>query len=260
MALRTSWPLLLWPLIVLIAFSGLAADAAVLKSLAVTCGSTVSSAVIVFFIGRSLPYGENFITRVNRVRESRERLLDALTFTVQPRWGWSVSGIGLVFATLGYFGGAEPSAKMILTFGVAEAISGVAAAIATRSIRRTLGFALAMAVLICLAVWIAFPVAAFPVLALAAVPALIMAMQSGRFAREGDRYAVATLRTFERHAATIVFFAVGGTLVLWLFGRTGAAILVAASAPLALLIFPALVTMLYDLLPPRVSLDAYRTR
>jgi len=257
-ALRRSLPLLLWPSIVAIALSALTANTAVLKSVAVTCGSILSSATIVLCIGRSLPYGENFITRLNRVREVRERLLDTLTFTVQPRWGWSVSGIGLVFATLGYFGSGAPSAQALVLFGVVEAVFGVAAAIATRSIRRTLGLALTAVILICTSTWL--PVAALPILALAIAPALVMAMQSARFAREGDRYAVATLRSFERQAATIVFFAIGGAFTFWIFERSGAAILILTSAPLALLIFPALVTMLYDLLPPRASPDAYRIR
>ncbi|HWA30828.1 MAG TPA: hypothetical protein VG867_07010 [Rhizomicrobium sp.] len=261
-ALRRSWALVLWPPLVAVALSVLTAgvNTATLSSAAVICGNVVSSLAIVFFIARSLPYSENFITRMNRVRESRERFLDALAFVVQPRWGWSVSGIGLVFAALGYFGAGEASWSLIFLFGAVEAAIMAAAAIATRSIRRTLAFAFTGAILICLTAWLALPVAAASVPALAIAPALVMAMQSARFAREGDRFAVATLRSFEVHAVTIVFFATGAALTLWLFARPGGAILVAAGAPAALLAFPALVTMLYDLVPPRVSLDAYRTR
>ncbi len=53
-----------------------------------------------------LPYGEDFVARANRVRERRQRLSARISVVAEARWGWSVSGIAIVFLVPGIFGTA----------------------------------------------------------------------------------------------------------------------------------------------------------
>ena len=68
--------------------------------------SVVSALVLVPFASSVMPFGEGFFVVANRVREQRERLLRVATLVIEPRWAMSLSGIVLVFATLGWFGSA----------------------------------------------------------------------------------------------------------------------------------------------------------
>jgi len=268
------FPILIWPIalvtctaivlpLIEYVFAGLVLPLAV-----VLCGA--SALIFAPLAPRFLFYREEFITQANRLREKREGWLDALTFVVQPRWGWSVSGIALIFAVLGFFGG-ENSAAICLFAAIAAlpAILGVLFAAfayaATRNMRRTIAFLLTAAVLMCLMVWTSARIVpdvrdAPLAIALAATPALILAGQSSVFARTGDTVAVATLRGFERCAVPIIFFCLAAALALCAAGAYGAAILVTCGGCAALMVFPALTTAIYDLFPPRVSLDAYRVR
>lgn len=267
-------PVLIWPIalatcaaivlpLIEYDFAGLLLPFAV-----VLCG--VSALIFTPLALRVLPYREEFITQANRLRERRERWLDALTFVVQPRWGWSVSGIALIFAVLGFFGG-ENSAAICLFAAVAVlpvilgGLFAIFAYVATRNMWRAVAFLLTAAVLMCLMVWISARIVpdvreAPLAIALAAMPALILAGQSSVFARMGDTVAVATLRGFERCAVPTIFFCLAATLALCASGAFAAAILVACGGCAALMGFPALTTAIYNLFPPRVSLDAYRVR
>ncbi len=267
------FPILVWPIAlaacVTIAFALVARDfAALWLSLStVLCGT--SALVFVPTSLRFLPYREDFITRANRLRERRERWLDRLTFVVQPRWGWSVGGVALIFAVLGFFGGADSGAIGPLAtpagLPIALGLFAVFAYVATRNMRRTIGFLLTSAVLMCLMFWISAgividPAAAALTIALATMPVLVLAGQSSAFARTGDTVAVATLRSFERCAVPTIFYCVAATLALCVSGNYAAAILVLCGSVAALLVFPALTTAIFDFFPPRVSLDAYRAR
>jgi hypothetical protein len=119
--------------------------------------------------------------------------------------------------------------------------------------------------LACLAFWLCgrLPIGANELLltvALASLPALLVAGQSTVFARAGDAVIVATLRSFEMLAVPIVFFCAAATLVLCVFGALASAVLILCGGVAGLIVVPALTTAIYDLFPPRVSLDAYRIR
>ena len=263
-------PILAWPIALVasatIVFALVAREfAALWLSLAVVlCG--VAALICAPAGQRFLPYRDDFITRANRLREHQERWLDRLTFVVQPRWGWSVSGIALIFAILGFFGGANSgtTGPLALLAALGVLFAGFAY-VATRNIRRVIAFLLTSAVLVCLMFWISArividPAAAVLAIALSAMPALILAGQSSAFARTGDAVAVATLRGFERCAIPTIFYCLAATLALCVSGEFAAAILVACGGVAALLVLPALTTAIYDFFPPHVSLDAYRVR
>ena len=266
-------PILAWPIALVasatIVFALVAREfAALWLSLAVVlCGV---AALICVPIGlRFLPYRDDFITRANRLRERRERWLDRLTFVVQPRWGRSVGGIALIFAVLGFFGGENSSAMGLSALPAILPITLglfiIFAYVTTRNMRRALAFMLSSAVLMGMMVWtrahiVIDPAVVLSTIALAAIPALIVAGQSSAFARAGDAVAVATLRGFEQCAVPIIFFCLAATLVLCTCGDYAAAILIPCGGVAALLFFPALTTAIYDVFPPRVSLDAYRVR
>jgi hypothetical protein len=268
-----SFPILVWPIALTVCAPAVllfvANDFSPLAfSLAVgLCGA--SALIVVLAALRFLPYGEEFIARANRLREKRERWLDGLAFVVQPRWGWSVGGIALIFAILGFSGGENSGAEWPFASPAASpmlaALFAIFAYVTTRNMRRAAAFLLAVAVLGCLTFWIcgriAFDAGSLPLaIALASGPALIVAGQATAFARAGDNVAVATLRSLEQLATPVAFFCLAGVPVLCIFGAFGAAMLIASGGIAALVVFPALTTAIYDLLPPRVSLDAYRVR
>jgi hypothetical protein len=272
-ATGTWYPILFWPLALALCVSAVVplvtrdVPALMLPLTVLLC---VASAMILGpLAARSIPYGEEFIAGANRMREKRERRLDLLTFSVQPRWGWSVAGIALIFAVLGFFGGEHSIARWSFGSPIALPIMGATfvavAYMATRNIRYAIAALLAVAVLACIAFGLsgrlpgdgnALPLAA----ALALLPALLIGGQSAIFARAGDTVAVAILRSFELLTVPTVFFCAAAMLVLCVFGAFASAVLILCGGVAGLIVVPALTTAIYDLFPPRVSLDAYRIR
>jgi hypothetical protein len=217
---------------------------------------------------RVLGYGGAFVTRANRMREAWDRRLNWLAFIVQPRWGWSVSGIGLIFTVLGLFDG-HPNGQFMPFDAWALAVTGAlfvtVTYLATRDLRRTVAFCFTAVVLFCFARWmdqgrVLSGSGFWLALALASFPALVMAARSAAFARDGDNAAVAMLRSFDIFAATTIFFCLGAAVAMLVLGLVPGAILMLCASLAALLVFPALTAAIFDLFPPRVSLDAYRVR
>lgn len=271
-ATQTLYALLIGPLILAVCIAGvvplLEFDPATLMLPLTVLLCAASAMIVAPAAARIFPFGEDFIARANRLREKRERWLDWLTFVVQPRWGWSVGGISLVFAVLGFFGaqnaavGQSYSALTLLSAGAVYTVIG---SMALRNIRRTIAFLLTVAVMGCLAWWIESRLGlgammVTPVLGLASIPGLMIAAQAAGFARAGDSVAVATLRCFEKLAVPVVFFCAALVAVFGITGGVADAMLVVCGGVAALVLLPALTTAIYDLLPPRVSLDAYRAR
>jgi hypothetical protein len=268
---RGAFSLLLWPGVLCVciaaAFAALSRDAGGLLTAACVALSCIS--VLVLPLGaRLLAYGGEFVTRANRAWEMRDRRLDGLAFIVQPRWGWAVSGIGLIFAVLGFFGAPQDVRSTPFDVWVLAAMGALFAAtayLATRDLRRAIAFCITMAILFCLARWTDHRLALadrdpWLLLALAALPTLTMAASSAAFARDGDNAAVAMLRSLERLAANIVFFCFGAAASMFVLGPIAGAVLALCGSVAALLVFPALTAAIFDLLPPRISLDAYRVR
>jgi hypothetical protein len=77
-------------------------------------------------------FSEAFVPRLNRLREARTRNAYPLSLIAMPRWGLSVSGIGLVAAVLGFFGAEEMLEKsgfavpivLLLAFLLSFGLSG----------------------------------------------------------------------------------------------------------------------------------------
>jgi hypothetical protein len=270
--MRATFPVLIGPLALVICVAALALIAPNPAALALplsilACG--ISAIILPPALVRLLPFGEEFIARANRLRERREHWLDRLSFVVQPRWGWSVGGIAMIFAVLGLFGGGTFGSVWPFAASTVLLVTGIVAAViayaAIRDIRRMTAFSLTMLVLIGIAHWVGKRVMVTESdlslsLAIAAIPALVMAAQSAALAREGDNVAVATLRSLERFAMSLAFFCLAAALTCSALGAPAAAILIPAGGIGALIVFPALTTALYDLFPRRVSLDAYRIR
>lgn len=223
--------------------------------------------VLAFPIARLLPFGEQVIIRTNRLREARDRWLDVLTFVVQPRWGWSIGGIAAIFAAVGYFGGAGAvwlaAPQWILQAWIA--IGLVLGYAASRDIRRTVAFLLTCGALVCLSYWAAarlHPSAPDwnEAVALSLVPIVAVLGSAAVFARAGDNVAVASLRAMEQTAFALFIVLAAATLASALLAKWMLVCLLPFSGLAAVIVFPALTTATYDLLPRRVSLDAYKLR
>jgi hypothetical protein len=107
-------------------------------------GSGLSALIVLPLAASQLLFSEDFVARANRLRELRERRLERIAAVTEPRWGWSLTGIGVVFFALAYFGSrslhASPSAAhSALEIWLVAAIVVTGAALATtRDWRRSL--------------------------------------------------------------------------------------------------------------------------
>jgi hypothetical protein len=258
--LRALWPALvaIFVLFIPVAFMG-----------ALYCSIGVISAVAVTApVAMLLSYDENFVVRINRAGENRLQEMERLAFLTIPRWGMSIGGIALVFCVLGFFG-AQASPAAISVHPVlfcATAFVFLAGAFAiTRNIRRALAAFLTMAPVVLLTLSLsarlAFPSIGLLVsLAAAAIPVLFMASAARIFERGGDSAETSTGRGIERFGATVaittVASAAGAILAGFRFQDMvveGSALLLGGAA--ALILQPALTTMLYTLFPRRISLE-----
>ena len=268
-ALRDSAAAMLWPLalvLVIAAIFAIVSGSAVFTLALPVAFSAASVFAIALPAARYLAYGDEFIVRANRLRERRERWLDGLAFTVQPRWGWSVTGIALIFTVLGCFGGSGAATSFPAAVLLADALLFAVVAFASvRNIRRAAAFLVSAASLVSVGFWMweRMPASAPDMIlagAVAATPALVMAIRSAKFARKGDTAAVASLRASEQFAVEIIFFCLGSAGALMAVGAWAAGILIALGGVWALIVFPAITTAIHDLFPARLSQDAYRIR
>jgi hypothetical protein len=105
-----------------------------------------------------LPFSEDFVARANRLRELRERRLENIAAVTEPRWGWSLTGIGVVFLAPGVFrlavaarDGGRPFALEIWL--AAAVVTAGAALAATRDWRRSLCGAIALGLVALIGCW-----------------------------------------------------------------------------------------------------------
>jgi hypothetical protein len=230
--------------------------------LSVICSATAPPVALL------LPFGPDFVAHANRVREKRERWLDRLSFVVQPRWGWSIGGIALIFAVLGFFGADRSAVAMshnVRGLAAGTIVLILVAGLAMRDLQRILAVVIAAVALFCLSIWAARHPAGsggkdWLLLSLALMPAMGVAILASAFGREGDNTAVATLRAMEQLAASVAFFCAGAAVALLAVHSIAGCILVLCGAVVALAVLPALITAIFDLFPPRARLDAYRVR
>jgi hypothetical protein len=253
------------------ALFALAAACAPTLPLAVAIASGVAGiyALIAVPLAASLlPFGEEYAARANRLRERRDRGLDYLVPAAQPRWGWSLSGIAIVLAALGFFG-ARPlgGATDPIWWGAAILAALAALCLATRDWRRALAAFLAFLPAPLLAHWIfahAPPDATawrhlLQALGIGFMPVVLVSAQAARFARDGEEAAVASVRALERDAAAVLFTMAAAALSLLAFGDlrdAAAAIAIFLGAPGALVFAPAFAAVLEGIFPRRATIEA----
>lgn len=246
-----------------------------LAALLTIIGGGFSALLIVPLAASLLPFGENFITRANRLREWRERMLEHLAIT-QPRWAMSVAGIAFVFAVLGFFGAESLriaiGGQLQIAIGAAAAFPLFAAAfIATRDWRRALSVPLALIIPASIAFWglarIRVPLDlqsllwSARMLGVVLVPVIFIAAEASRYLSED----AASLALQRKGTAVIFIFLVAalGAIAQWDNAAMIAvqiAVLFFGSAA-ALLFQPAFAAALETLLPGKAALEArYRVR
>jgi hypothetical protein len=121
--------------------------------------SGLSALIVLPLVASLLPYSEDFVSRANRLRELRERRTEKLAAVTEPRWGWSLTGIGVVFFALTFFGSralhaTEPVAHFALEIWCVAAVLVAGAALAvTRDWRRSLAATIALGLAALVGCW-----------------------------------------------------------------------------------------------------------
>ncbi len=217
---------------------------------------------------------EDFIARANRAREWRERLLENVSAAAFPRWGFTIFGVGLVFAALGFFGAHLDAAHNVtranwLSIAIAFAAVAVASGIVTRDWRRALALFMSIAFVALLGLWIfggipshgTAQIALSLALGASLLSMLRMAVQHRRYAvlpeaaNGAGAHAIVTIGSMVIFAA----FAVTGFLGVWVvagFVALRVVLVVLAGCTASLLLYPAICAVLETLLPRRATLAA----
>jgi hypothetical protein len=121
--------------------------------------SGLSAMIVLSLAASQLPFGEEFVMRANRLRELRERRLEKIAAVTEPRWGWSLTGVGLVFLALAFFGARSLHASQAVAhFGleiwlVAAIVVTGAALATTRDWRRSLAVVIALGLSALIGCW-----------------------------------------------------------------------------------------------------------
>jgi hypothetical protein len=241
-------------------------------ALAATLGAGLSAILILPLAASALPFGEDFVTRANRLREWRERMLDPVAAIAQPRWALAATGVGIVFAVLGYFG-AHPvlDATEYAIFTALFLSSFIAGFGLTWEWRRALALPLTLALLILIGMWglaeiheIGRLEPLVQILGVCALPLLFLIVEASRHLTD-DAASASSLALSRRGPVTLFFFAACALVALF---QMGDPLLVAVAAVMllfgcigALLWLPAIAGALETLFPRRSTLEArYRVR
>jgi hypothetical protein len=233
----------------------------------------VSATVIVALGNRWLPAADDFIIRINRIGESRDRRIQSLDFLSHARWGWSIAGVALVMSVLGFFGNGGKLPASPMKMALAAAILLILCYATIRNGRRAFAILLAMVPAWLATEWIASRLSVATdnpdllfALSVSVMPMLALASAAARHERAGESAETATRRGIEESGTTIFLLMVACALAVMAgAGVTraavaeGAALLVGGVA--ALIFVPSLMTMLYSFFPKRISLEeAFRKR
>jgi hypothetical protein len=240
---------------------------------ALYCVAGEISAVALTALGATMfSYDEDFVVQINRANEARIHAFERLDFLTKPRWGMSIGGIALVFSALGFFGAQKDIAMAFAypaLFAVLALVFLAGAFAVARNVRRALAAFLAMVpvalLLMALADRLAFSALdlLLPFTA-AAMPVLFTAASALGFERSGDGAETATQRGLEHLGPSVAVAVIAGAAAT-ILSELQAGIIESAALLLgggaALVLQPALTTMLYALAPKRVSLEeAFRKR
>ena len=265
---------------VALAVDGLADQAWSLSLHAAVLVAAANSSVLCFFaLARFLPCREDFVASHNRAEERWRRLCGWLIAVAAPRWGFTVVGIALVFAALGYFG-AQPlrpawqagNGIWIAIFLMAV-LAFAALAVVVRDWRNIMAAALALPVPFLLGLW--GLTRAGPALDSESLLLLLMAIAAGavslfaagteaaRRSRAGDNTDFTARGILLRDGRNLFFAGATPALALLLSapatGATGIALAVAAgSAGAGALLFrPAFAAVIENWLPRATTLASH---
>jgi len=241
-------------------------------ALAAMIGAGLSAILIVPLAATFFPFGEDFVTRANRLREWRERMLDPMTAIAEPRWAMSAAGIAVIFAVLGYFG-ARPvlDAKEYAVFAALLFAAGIVGFGLTWEWRRALALPIILVVLILVGLWgfarVHAANALLPfvqTLGICAVPLLLMAAEAARHLSE-DTGAASSFALLRKGPAAILFFTAAIIISIVQFSHAAItaviAIVLIFGCAATLLWLPAIAGALESLFPRKSTLDArYRMR
>jgi hypothetical protein len=218
--------------------------------------SMVSAFVLVPLVAKHLSFGEDFIARMNRARELRQRLFGSLEPVTRPRWGWSIAGVAFVLDAVAYFGAHVTLPSTRPEWVAAGILAGVTALVAVlvRDWRRGLSLVCALAPMALLLWWMivltqSFSRLSFLALGIAAAAVALMA------------FSAAPLRALERDGASLTISLLAGALFLALFGQVQPVVVTLMGVIAALVFQPAFAAVFESLFPRREVLDArYRVR
>jgi hypothetical protein len=263
---------LLGALVAALAAIGLAKGAhSATLAVALTAAASGLSAIATVVLGASLlPFGEDFAARTNRARETRQRWLSRLEPLAQTRWGWSLGGVAIVLAAVGYFGASPAWRGMTAALWMAPSLALVGVSFFLLGDWRRAASALLAAIALGLvSLWMAGASpgpALSAALGLGAAAIFLISARAAAFSRQGDDAATASLRALKYHGAAIVFALVTVALALLALAPSehgaSACCLSAIFAVLAALLFaPAFAIVIEDMFPRRATIEArYRVQ
>ncbi len=227
-------------------------------------GAGVAAVFVLWSSASYLVFSEDFVTRLNRVRESRTRRAYAISLISMPRWGLSVAGIGLVAAVLGFFGaegtlvagGWAVLTVLLLALLLSFSLSG-----RWRSALALL-FAVAVSALIGFWSWTELASSGLSdVIALLEAVAVSFVLMLAVVSRERvlgvtHNDAVARLLAAEELTTPIVYVALAMIVPTIMLGGSGglAAVALSGGVACALLLAPAATTAFETLMPRRKSI------
>ena len=241
---------------------------------AILVSAAFGAALAAGWLAQYPTYSEHFVARANRVREWGERQAEFLFWVTRTRWALSITGIVLVLAAVAFFG-----AKGLRIHDGALSVGSLAAAfillpaafLATaRNWRCAAALTLTFVLIVMFTLWTlareGFAVGPLNFLTIGIVvlvalaPLTTFAGEIRRAMREGDDHASALARALRDE--TLSVFLAGLMLILpTLFEaiaqETVVPELVTALAALisALVVFPALMTTIYAVIPPFRSVE-----
>lgn len=220
-------------------------------------------------------FDEASIAELNRIREKRTARAYWVSMVAVPRWGTSVSGIGLVFAVLAYFlseaefiGGVSQFLVPTVAAGLVFLGAGFASSGAWREATAIflagcwiLLFQFAFSVRVPGA-GVYLPFGSLTVIAVSLLATLSLSTRARQLRGTGDDSAVARLKSVEEGAIAVTFATLGAlaALVLWPGMDLGALFLLVVGALAATILTPALATAIESLLPRRRSVEELYTR
>jgi hypothetical protein len=225
-----------------------------------------------------LPLNEAFISRVNRARERRERLVSIFAIFTIPRWAFATAGITAVLFTIMFFNASFATVWELAMkpYAIAFAGIGMLGAIGMRNWRGFFSCGVPAFVASIFGAWAIMPFGLTPhdaaelslLLGSAAGAGFIyfLGLPMAAYLRAGDPMMIAFSRALNDWGAAV--FILGCVLALVLLGAAmtndispALAILPLFQIAGALILFPAIAAALDDLFPRRRSLEElYRAR